>query len=138
MRARPVRTAGAALLLALAGVTLNTGTAGAAANPYTPEQVCGSGYTVVKSAPVGTDGTTYLLYNSSTTTSCVVTMKSASVGTASAVSAYVEPKGGTRVTDSGSFAYYAGPVRAKATSGCVLWGGSGRTVAVAFNYSDCP
>ncbi len=93
---------------------------------------------MVASAPVGTDGTTYLLYHSAVSTSCVVTMKSALVGTASAVSAFVEPKGGTRVTDSGSFSYYAGPVRAKAASGCVSWGGSGRAVAVAVNYSNCP
>jgi serine/threonine-protein kinase len=53
-----------------------------------------------------------------------VTLKTASVGARTAVSAYLEPQGGSRVSDSGSFAYYAGPLRAKAAGVCVAWGGS--------------
>ena len=106
-----------AQLQALAGGSTPT-------NPYTPAQVCGDGYTVIDQQALGTDGTVYLLYNSGNSYNCVVTLKATSLGTASAVSAYLEVEGKTRVTDSGSFSYYAGPVRAAANNTCVKWGGS--------------
>ncbi|MCG5213146.1 peptidoglycan recognition protein family protein [Streptosporangium soli] len=90
-------------------------------NPHTPEQVCGTGYDVIDSAALGSSGTVYLLYNG--TSNCVATMKSTSLGTATAVSAYLEVEGQTRITDSGNFSYYAGPVRASAAGKCVRWGG---------------
>lgn len=85
---------------------------------------CGSGYGVIDSAPLGSAGTVYLSYNSSNGNNCVSTMKSASVGTASATSAYLEVQGSSRVTDSGNFAYYAGPVSAAAAGKCIKWGGA--------------
>ncbi|GLW05024.1 peptidase M23 [Microtetraspora sp. NBRC 13810] len=91
---------------------------------YTPEKVCGSGYKKVDSAAVGSAATAYLLYNASSGSNCVVTMKKTSVGTKTAVTAYLEVKGKARATDSGSYAYYAGPVRAPAKQTCVKWGGS--------------
>ena len=91
-------------------------------NPYTPTEVCGSGYSVIDSAALGTAGRVYLLYNSGM--NCVVTLKSTNLGNASPMSAFLEPQGGTRATDSGSFSYYAGPVRKSAPSTCVKWGGS--------------
>jgi len=93
-------------------------------NPYTATQVCGDGYTVIDQAALGGDGTVYLLYNSGTADNCVVTLKATSLGTATAASAYLEVEGKTRVTDSGSYSYYAGPVRATADNTCVKWGGS--------------
>ncbi|MFJ2034399.1 serine/threonine protein kinase, partial [Streptosporangium sp. NPDC087985] len=50
-------------------------------NLYSPQQVCGSGYYVQRSAPFS-GGTVYQLYNTSTGSNCVVTMKSTDVGTA--------------------------------------------------------
>ncbi|MCG5213148.1 M23 family metallopeptidase [Streptosporangium sp. KLBMP 9127] len=98
---------------------------GGATNPHTPEQVCGTGYDVIDSAALGSSGTVYLLYNG--TSNCVATMKSTSLGTATAVSAYLEVEGQTRITDSGNFSYYAGPVRASAAGKCVRWGGKAGT-----------
>lgn len=51
-------------------------------------------------------------------------MKATSLGTATQVAAYLEVQGSTRRTDSGSYSYYAGPVRAAAGGKCVKWGGS--------------
>ncbi|RSN63638.1 exo-alpha-sialidase [Amycolatopsis sp. WAC 04182] len=86
--------------------------------------VCGGGYGVIDSAPLGTAGTVYLSYNASNGQNCVSTMKSESAGTATATSAYLEVAGASRITDSGSFSWFAGPVRAAAAGKCVKWGGS--------------
>lgn len=91
-------------------------------NPYTPQAACGSGFQVIDHAALGSAGTVYLLYNGSS--NCVATIKATSIGTASATSAFLEVQGGARTTDSGSFAYYAGPVKKSAAGKCVKWGGS--------------
>ncbi|MFF3672223.1 M23 family metallopeptidase [Microtetraspora malaysiensis] len=106
-------------------------------NPYTPEQVCGSGYTVIDSAALGSAGTVYLLYNSSNGYNCVTTLKRTSLGTNTATSAYLEVQGKSRVTDSGNFGYYAGPVRASAAGTCVKWGGSAGGVSYNSPLSHC-
>jgi sialidase-1 len=85
---------------------------------------CGGGYSVLESKPLGTAGTVYLSYNAANGKNCVSTMKSASAGTATATSAYLEVKGSSRITDSGSFGYFAGPVSAVAADKCVKWGGA--------------
>lgn len=105
-------------------------------NPYSPQEVCGSGFSVIDQASV-TGGTVYLLYNSGNTNNCVVTLKSTNLGTASAVSAFLEPEGSTRTTDSGSFAYYAGPVKRSAPSTCVKWGGSVGSSAYTSPFEHC-
>ncbi|TDD49153.1 M23 family metallopeptidase [Nonomuraea terrae] len=116
--------------------TLTSRNCGGSANPYTPEQVCGSGYNVIDSAGL-TGGTVYLLYNTGNGNNCVVTLKSTSVGTASAVSAYLEVQGSTRRTDSGNFGYYAGPVTAQAASTCVKWGGSAGSSRYDSPFEHC-
>lgn len=93
-------------------------------NPYTATQVCGSGYSVINSHALGTAGRVYLLYNSGNGNNCVVTLKHANVGTPTFTSAFLEPQGSNRTTDSGNFSYYAGPVKRFARSTCVRWGGS--------------
>ncbi|MEU7740778.1 peptidoglycan recognition family protein [Nonomuraea sp. NPDC049158] len=92
-------------------------------NPHTAESVCGTGFKVIDSAALGTAGTVYLTYNSTTGYNCVATIKKTQLGTASATTAYLEVEGQTRITDTGNFAYYAGPVRANAADKCVRWGG---------------
>ncbi|GLW98453.1 M23 family metallopeptidase [Microtetraspora sp. NBRC 16547] len=104
--------------------TVTSKNCGGSTNPYTPEQVCGSGYSVIDSAALGSAGTVYLLYNTSNGYNCVTTLKKTSLGTATATSAYLEVQGKSRITDSGNFGYYAGPVRASAAGTCVKWGGS--------------
>ncbi len=106
-------------------------------NPYSAEEVCGSGFSVVdQQALAGSSGTAYLLYNASTKANCVTTLKATSLGTASPVSAFLEVQGSARVTDSGSFTYYAGPVKKTAGATCVKWGGSvgGNTYESGFEH----
>lgn len=110
-------------------------------NPYSATQVCGSGYKVIDSAVLKTStgvvkGRVYLLYANSGK-NCVVTMKTASVGKKTATAAYLEVKGKSRVTDSGSFAYYAGPISAAAAATCVKWGGSVGAAAYASPFEHC-
>ncbi|MEU2614145.1 serine/threonine-protein kinase [Micromonospora sp. NPDC007271] len=110
-------------------------------NPYTAGQVCGSGYQVIDSAPLTANGTrkgrVYLLYNASSRTNCVVTLKDTDVGKATQTSAYLEVKGKDRATDSGAFAYYAGPVRAGAGGVCVKWGGSVAGASYGSPFEHC-
>jgi murein DD-endopeptidase MepM/ murein hydrolase activator NlpD len=116
----------------------STNACGGATNPYTPTEVCGSGFAVIDQAALGTVGRTYLLYNSGTGANCVATLKSTSLGTPSAVSAFLEPEGSSRTTDSGSYSYYAGPVKRSAPGTCVKWGGSvgGTSYTSPFEHCD--
>ncbi|MEV6873314.1 sialidase family protein [Amycolatopsis sp. NPDC051128] len=98
---------------------------------------CGGGYSVIDSQPLGAAGTVYLSYNAANGKNCVSTMKSASTGTATATSAYLEVKGSTRVTDSGSFGYFAGPVSAAAADKCVKWGGATGDQAYNSEFEHC-
>lgn len=91
------------------------------ANSYSTKTLCGTGYRVIDAVAIDSLGVVELAWNGSS--NCVVTLKHASVGTATATSAYVEPAGSSRATDSGNFTHYAGPVR-KAAPGCVKWGGA--------------
>ncbi|MGW3794699.1 hypothetical protein ACWD8I_26520, partial [Micromonospora arida] len=111
-------------------------------NPYTAAQACGSGYQVIDSATLtGGDGQrkgrVFLLYHGGTGTNCVVTLKDSAVGAKSAASAYLEVQGRARSTDSGSFDYYAGPVRATAAGTCVKWGGSTGGVSYGSGFEHC-
>ncbi|MGQ0838714.1 M23 family metallopeptidase [Actinokineospora sp.] len=106
-------------------------------NPYTPQEVCGSAYSVIDSAALGSSGTAYLLYNSANGNNCVTTIKAVSIGTPSSVSAFLEVQGGTRTTDSGSFGYYAGPVAKSAAGKCVKWGGSVGSSSYTSPFEHC-
>ncbi|WP_285496345.1 serine/threonine-protein kinase [Actinomadura sp. NBRC 104425] len=106
------------------------------ANKYTPQQVCnsgshGGGYYVQRSLSVS-GGRAYLLYNSSGY-NCAVLMKTRNVGTRSQVSVWIQRQGGGQVTDSGSYAWYAGPVYVKAPGVCVRFGSGG----AAAPYGNC-
>ncbi|WP_327581298.1 M23 family metallopeptidase [Nonomuraea sp. NBC_00507] len=113
------------------------GGGGGGTNPHTPQEVCGSGYKVIDSAALGTAGTAYLLYNTGNGNNCVATIKKTSLGTASAASAFLEVEGKPRVTDSGNFAYYAGPVRAAAAGKCVKWGGKAGSATYTSPFEHC-
>lgn len=114
----------------------STNACGGGSNPYSPEQVCGSGYSVIDSAGL-TGGTAYLLYNSGNGDNCVVTLKSTNLGTNTSVSAFLEPQGESRTTDSGSYGYYAGPVRRDAANQCVRWGGSVGSSSYTSPFEHC-
>ncbi|MER7369733.1 M23 family metallopeptidase [Nonomuraea wenchangensis] len=116
--------------------TSNGNNNGDGGNRYTPAGVCGSGYAVIDSAAL-TGGRAYLLYNAGNGSNCVVTLKTTKVGSASPVSAFLEPKGASRATDSGSFAYYAGPVKRSAPGKCVRWGGSIGSSSYTSPFEHC-
>ncbi|GGM59575.1 peptidase M23 [Longimycelium tulufanense] len=106
-------------------------------NPYTAEQACGDGYKVVDSQGLGSEGRVYLLYNKGNGYNCVVSMKHTAIGKKTAASAFLEVKGEKRVTDSGSFSYYAGPVKKKAPGKCVKWGGSVGSKSYTSPFEHC-
>jgi hypothetical protein len=119
-----------------------TRTGTAPSNPYTAAQVCGSGYQVIDSAELtGPDrtsrGKVYLLYNAGNGYNCTVALKATSLDTATAAAAYLEVQGQTRTANSGSFQYYAGPVRAKAAGACVKWGGSAGGASYNSPFEHC-
>jgi Matrixin len=96
-------------------------------NPYTAKQVCGSTYTVtVGSHDLGGKARVYLLYAPSSGNNCVVTLKTTKIGTASSTSAGLLVRDSTPswVRDTGSFKYYAGPVRQPARKTCVQYSGN--------------
>ncbi|XRQ05591.1 serine/threonine protein kinase [Actinomadura welshii] len=105
-------------------------------NKYSPQSVCnsgghGGGYYVQRSLSVS-GGTAYLLYNSSTY-NCAVMIKTKDVGRTSPASVWIQKKGGSTISDSGQFAWYAGPVYVKAPGTCVRFGGNGRSAP----YGNC-
>jgi murein DD-endopeptidase MepM/ murein hydrolase activator NlpD len=116
-------------------ITSSNGCSGG--NPYTPGEVCGSGYSQINQHALGTVGAVFLMYNSSNGYNCVVTLKYTSVGTASQVSTSLQVEGGTMTTDSGSFSYYAGPIRKSAANDCVKWGGSVGSTTWLSAWSHC-
>lgn len=110
---------------------------GGSSNPYTPREVCGSAYSVINSRALGTAGRVYLLYNSNNGYNCVVTLKSRNVGSPTWTTAFLQPQGGSRSTDSGNFSYYAGPVKRYARATCVKWGGSTGGNSYESPYQHC-
>ncbi|MEU4538480.1 hypothetical protein AB0G15_26900 [Streptosporangium sp. NPDC023825] len=107
-------------------------TAYAASAPYTPEGLCGAGFTRAKDGvrPLksgrDTFGHVYLMYNRSTGYNCVVSIKTAFYRTATYTTATLTVKGSKPKTDAGKFKYYAGPVKVKARGKCVSYWGSTR------------
>ncbi|MFC4120074.1 protein kinase domain-containing protein [Nonomuraea zeae] len=105
-------------------------------NPYTPAQVCGSGFYVQRSQSFN-GGETFQLYNSGTKQNCVVTMKYVGVGKESPVSATLDVQDGGSATDSGNFKYYAGPVKLSAPGKCVKFSGSVGAGSTAAGWANC-
>lgn len=101
-----------------------------------PAAECGSGFQVVDSVKLGTAGTANLLWKGSTSQNCTITLKMTSVGTPTATSAFLEPQGSTRTTDTGSYSYYAGPV-IRTSPNCVKWGGSAGGTSYTSGFEHC-
>jgi hypothetical protein len=99
--------------------------------------VCGSGYKVVNSAPIGQKGTVYLTYNSANGKNCVATIR-ANPGKAKYMSTYIYvPDTDEWAGDSGNFTSYAGPGYVYGKSHCVSWGGNIDNVYVSVENSNC-
>ncbi|SEM05750.1 serine/threonine protein kinase [Nonomuraea pusilla] len=117
--------------------TKTTASAAPKKNPYTPTQVCGPGFYVQRQSSF-TGGTTYQLYNSGTGENCVVTMKNGpDVGRRTPVRATLEVQGGGTRTDSGSYDYYAGPVKLPAKGKCVRYSGSAGSGSTSAAWGNC-
>jgi hypothetical protein len=120
----PVRKAAAAaatVVTALIGAI--TTVSPAAAATYGSE--CGTGYSVVNSAPIGTKGTVFLTYSSATGKNCVVAKRN-TVGSAVLIEAGLSiSPAGTHwdVYDGGYYTSYAGPIYLYASGKCVDWMG---------------
>ncbi|NES29904.1 hypothetical protein GCE86_24610 [Micromonospora terminaliae] len=135
---RIATAAAAAILVALPG----TGARAAVLNPYTPEALCGLGFTAVDQDPIHDAatgarlGTVHLLRNPFTGYGCTVTIKSAYVGTLSGTRVYLDPEWTTFRVDEGSRLYAAGPVHLYLGTGCAIWGGSMTDAAGVVHHHD--
>ena len=116
----------ATILAALTFSIIVAPSAQAATNPYTPEQVCGSGYQRVSPNATLTLkngsqvwGYTYLLYSSATRKNCVVTIKAFEIGVETYTLAGIQIRGQNVTDDHGYYAYYAGPKYVSAPGECV-------------------
>ena len=125
-----MRRVAAAAVLSVVGLAAGASPA-AAANPYTPGEVCGAGYAYVHHIDIATPkvwAKVYLMYNSSSGNNCVVTIKTQDIGTATYTNAVLKVRrtDGSVVTgsDPGSFKYYAGPVKLYGRDRCVQFGGT--------------
>ncbi|WP_256668169.1 hypothetical protein [Nocardia cyriacigeorgica] len=111
---------GLAVLAILTGSLTLAAPANAASSPVA---ACGGGsYHVIDSHQIDGLATIYLLYNGRT--NCVVTWKTAYIGTKTGVMAAVGIWGANdgRI-DQDMYGYYAGPVKVDAPGKCIGWGG---------------
>jgi hypothetical protein len=120
------RTATAATLAVLAlGGTLAATTPASAATTAAYNGVCGSGYKVIDSTPIGNVGTTYVTWNESKGWNCVVTIRNtpgAPVYMSASLQVLLDHES-TPAVDNGQFTTYAGPVYREARGYCIEWGG---------------
>ena len=105
-----------------------------AARAYTAKGVCGSSYHVQRSHKLA-GATVYQLYNGTTT--CVVTLKTASLGKATKITAGLQVKGGSWAYDTGSYTYYAGPVKQRSKGKCVRFFGYSRSTNYTSSWANC-
>ncbi|MFE4017069.1 spore-associated protein A [Streptomyces sp. NPDC059101] len=120
---RRVATFGAVAGIAAASVIAVPGTANAA--PIAGYNgVCGPGFTVIDSLPVGNEGTVYLTYQKSSGSNCAVSIRKGTGGTVPmSVFLMRSDDSSTWISDEGDYTTYAGPVWVNARGACVDWGG---------------
>ena len=117
--------------LAAAALAATAGSAAAAANPYTPVQICGPSYSVAQSTPLMSNhggnqlGQVYLLYSLETGKSCGVTLKVRQIGVSSFTSVSIARYAKTPnwKNDGDYYQYYAGPRYVDGVPSCVRVGG---------------
>lgn len=122
---KKLATVTVALGMASCGLIVGAGEA-SAATAY--NGACGSGYSVIDSMKVGgtgTEGVTYLTYNSSNGYNCAATMTNTPSDTDTDwIEAEIEVSGGSWNTNAGWFKKYAGPVYVYGKGHCIDWGGT--------------
>ncbi|MFF2655382.1 spore-associated protein A [Streptomyces sp. NPDC058045] len=99
------------------------GAHGTSAKAATYNGACGSGYKVVNSAQIGSRGTVYLTYNSSTGKNCVVTVRTTTGKAQHMVASIGTGMDTDTQRDEGKYTSYAGPIYLKAAGQCVNWRG---------------
>ncbi|GAA4604638.1 hypothetical protein GCM10023195_15770 [Actinoallomurus liliacearum] len=117
---------GIGVALTASAVVASAAQAQTLAQPYTPEQICGSGFQVIESQPLGKAGEARVYFLNNGPTNCVVTLKQgAYVGNSVKISARLQIVGGSTQTDGpAAFKYYAGPLKADPQGGCMVYGGT--------------
>ncbi|MEV0264831.1 spore-associated protein A [Streptomyces sp. NPDC050617] len=141
LKAGAVAFAAASVSTVLAATTASAAPA-ASADPAPPvaayNGVCGKGYNVVNSAPIGSRGVVYLTYSSATGKNCAVTIRN-TAGAPVFVRTWVGQSGGhgSPASDSGQYGTYAGPVYLAARGSCVDWGGEIDGVSVTTTATNC-
>ncbi|MEU1804531.1 MULTISPECIES: hypothetical protein [unclassified Streptomyces] len=126
----------AVLASAVAGSVVLAPSASAAAKAAY-NGACGSGYKVVNSAPVGSQGTVFLTYNSAKGKNCVVTVRN-SAGAAKNMFAYLYVNGSDEPQqDSGLYKSYAGPIYDTGRGKCIDWAGGIDNQATYTYGSNC-
>jgi len=127
MRIKHLSQVAATLAVAGSSLFLASGSAFAASNPYTPQEICGSGYVVVSQFKLANGGAeAYLLYSNSTGLNCATTVKLTDIGTSTYTGVQLIEDGGADngQAQGGDFKYYAGPVYISAPGVCVSYAGS--------------
>lgn len=131
------RTLGSALAFGLAVPVIAVATASAAgAAAPTPQSTCGSGYRTIDNHKL-TGAVIYLTYNSGNGYNCVVTIKTAGVGSPTYTAATLAVQGDGSALDDGDYRSYAGPVRLLARGKCIRWGGAHRSSSWVSGWSHC-
>jgi uncharacterized low-complexity protein len=131
---RRVTTAAALTVLAVGGAIAGTSPASAATvKPVTTKSaaaayngVCGTGYKVIDSTPVGNSGKVYVTWNESTGKNCAVTIRNttgAKIYMAVELNIVTDHET-TPVRDNGKYTSYAGPVYMSARGHCIEWLGA--------------
>ncbi len=138
MNIRRMTLTTACAVAALVGMSATP--ASAATNPYTPGQVCGSGYRTVSGGYFGLNGADmYVMYNAASGRNCVAVLKRRNVGVASTVGAGFKLSGNTSWRSGvnyevGRFKYYAeSPTKYYAKGRCIdIYGVSGTSSVQQF------
>lgn len=115
----------AVTVTAAAAMTAGALTAASPAYAAAYENECGSGYRVVNSAAIGSKGTVFLTYNSTTGKNCVIAKRN-TAGSAVRIEAglAVHPVGSHWTAfQGGNYRSYAGPIYLSAAGRCVDWMG---------------
>jgi hypothetical protein len=119
---RKFKRAAALTLTAAAMLAGSVGVSSPANAASSPIAACGGGSYHEIDHHTLASSTIYLMYNGST--DCVVTWKTAYVGTPTEVQASIwRQSDGKFVSDVGLYSTYAGPVKVTAPGTCINWGG---------------
>jgi hypothetical protein len=113
------------------GVSAMTATASVAS---TPEGACGSGYSRQESHALS-GAVVYLLYNG--TYNCAVTIKTSSIGIPTKTTAGLQVTGSDWSYDTGTYGYYAGPVKLYGKGKCVRYFGYHGGVSYTSAWGHC-